>query len=184
MSGQRHAQSTSVGGKGTLQVQSAVNQRCDNTLPNFSQGGCVYPDFSFNLYILSLSDPTVQAVAQRISDAQFGTTTSPALPDQFGVFGANNPLTRAINPADIAANRNASCASFVPDPTPLGQPPDSCDEYPFASTHQGAAFVGPGRFSVAHVALDQNTRAGSLLGGFYSSNGIIDGDPFYAVITP
>ena len=165
------------------QVQAAVNQRCDNTLANFTVGGCVYPDFSFNLYVLSLSDPSVQGVAQHILDAQFGTPTTPPLPDQFGVLGANNPLTRDTNPADTLANRNASCADFVPDPTPPGQPSDSCDEYPFASTYQGAAFVGPGRFSVAHVPVDQNSRAGSLLGGFYSINRIIDGDPFYAFIT-
>jgi len=158
------------------ELDSLERQRCDNTLANFKQGGCVNPD-SLNYYILSLSDPSVQAVAQHIYNAEYGTSASPPLPDQFGVPGANNPLTRDTNATDIDANRQASCNNFVPN-----GPGDSCDEFPFASTYQGAAFVGPGRFSTEHVPSDQNSQAGSELIGFYLSQRIIDGDPFYALI--
>ena len=136
------------------------------------------PDFSSNYYTLSLSDPSVQTVAQHIYDAEYGTSTTPPLPDQFGVPGANNPLIRDTNQADIDANRKASCAGFVSN-----GPGDSCDEYPFASTYQGAAFVGPGRYSTAHVPSDQNKQAGSDRNGFFLTQRIINGDPFYALIT-
>jgi len=138
----------------------------------------VNPDFSSHYHTLCLTDPSVQTVAQHIYDAERGIRTTPPLPDQFGVPGANNPLTRDVNQADINANRNASCAGFVSN-----GPGDSCDEYPFASTYQGAAFAGPGRYSTAHVPSGQNSQAGSDLNGFFLTQRIIDGDPFYALIT-
>lgn len=158
----------------SYQIQSPIKQRCDNTLPGFAEGGCVNSDYDLNYYTLSRSDPSVQAVAQHIYDAQHGPS---ALPDGFGVPGLNKPLTRTISQTDRQRNHDAACGDFVPI-----DPNDTCDEYAFESTYQGAYFVGPGRFSVAHVPGDQNSYAGSLLGAFYTTQRIIDGDPFYAYI--
>ena len=73
----------------------------------------------------------------------------------------------------------------------------SCDEYPFASTTQGAASnpllarsfdgynfdslprsTGPNGFSVCMIDKDENSSAGSSLAAFYTSCRIIVGDEF------
>jgi Deoxyribonuclease NucA/NucB len=92
------------------------------------------------------------------------------------------PSTHDTSDFDRDRNNQAACGAFIPNPPGPDGDPDSCDEYPFQSTYQGAFFVGPGRFSTEHVPNSQNSQAGSLLGGFYLRNRIIDGDPFYAWI--
>jgi len=53
----------------------------------------------------------------------------------------------------------------------------SCDEYPLASTHQGAAFNSD--FSAVTVPPAANNSQGGLTRAFYRANRVIDGDPFY-----
>ncbi|MFD3910094.1 NucA/NucB deoxyribonuclease domain-containing protein [Streptomyces sp. NPDC058603] len=66
-----------------------------------------------------------------------------------------------------------------------------CDEYPFASTHQGAAEVDYDpdakkfNFSVKAISKDENKAGGDLLKGFYGKNRVLDGfeDKFIVKIT-
>ncbi|TXS49072.1 hypothetical protein EAO77_29140 [Streptomyces sp. t39] len=56
-----------------------------------------------------------------------------------------------------------------------------CDEYPFATTHEGAAQADhdseakPFKFSVLPVAKADNGAAGGLLLGFCAKNRLVDG---------
>ncbi len=76
----------------------------------------------------------------------------------------------------------------------------SCDEYPFASANEGARSGGTGRtfsfcsikdnnlqigasgpgYSVCLIPREENSRAGALLGWFFSKNRVMDGDAFRA----
>lgn len=53
--------------------------------------------------------------------------------------GLPNVLTRVTDPNISDANRATACPSSYPRPDGF-----SCDEYPFASTYQGAIFTGGG----------------------------------------
>ncbi|GAA1271006.1 hypothetical protein GCM10009677_24820 [Sphaerisporangium rubeum] len=59
----------------------------------------------------------------------------------------------------------------------------SCDEYPFASTHQGSAFAGI-NYSVAIVERSDNCSAGTKLKNWYIWNRILERDPFWVDVTP
>lgn len=54
----------------------------------------------------------------------------------------------------------------------------SCDEFPFASTHEGGHAAGI-HFSAAIVELSDNCSAGSKLNAWYRVNRILEGDPFW-----
>ncbi|GLF94740.1 NucA/NucB deoxyribonuclease domain-containing protein [Streptomyces yaizuensis] len=77
---------------------------------------------------------------------------------------------------------------YGPDYTEGGR---ECDEYPFASTHQGAAHseydpdVKKFNFSIRPVWKDDNKAAGDLLKSFYAKNRILDSgnDSFIVQIT-
>jgi hypothetical protein len=116
----------------------------------------------------------------------------------FGVF-PGRPLTRTMNQSIIDANRATSCPWWLPRPE--GK---SCDEYPFASTLEGAAsrphlgrtFSGcsldgifplgyPGQgegWSACMIDARQNSSGGGLLGAFYTRERILDGDQFFTFV--
>jgi Deoxyribonuclease NucA/NucB len=56
--------------------------------------------------------------------------------------------------------------------------PDSCDEYPFASTAEG----GPGKASIAGVPLREQRIQGGDLAGFYRRHRVGNGDRFVVVV--
>ncbi|MGW6497718.1 NucA/NucB deoxyribonuclease domain-containing protein [Nonomuraea angiospora] len=60
---------------------------------------------------------------------------------------------------------------------PSGLQKASCDELPFASTHEGAAFAGY-NISVAIIECKYNNAAGALLNGWYDRHRILEKDPF------
>ncbi|MEV5432703.1 NucA/NucB deoxyribonuclease domain-containing protein [Streptomyces sp. NPDC052701] len=142
---------------------STVDVRCDNALPGAPrQVGCVnlqaVPVISY-----SLTGPWPE-VAQHIKDAQ-----ATGLP---GKYGTTNYLTRLTDSKKIKENREKAC------PQSLQRPPGkSCDEYPFASTWQGAKH-GNGKFSRRMVNAKQNTDAGKALKGFYTYSRVLEGDRF------
>jgi hypothetical protein len=150
--------------------------RCD-TAPyfNYGEGGCIHSGFNRTLE-LSLSDPEVEQAAAFYRDAQEELPEHPGRPTP-GWVSPLKPLTRLVDPAAMDDNRRVACRSgFV-----LNDPLDSCDEYPFAATREGA-FFGP--FRVAHVPLAQNTAAGNRLSAFFQAEHVIDADPFFVRITP
>ncbi|MEQ4726145.1 LamG-like jellyroll fold domain-containing protein [Nonomuraea sp. B19D2] len=66
--------------------------------------------------------------------------------------------------------------------TPPNVTKRSCDEFPFASTHQGTAYAGI-NYSVAIVECTDNTTAGALLGAWYHRERILEKDPFWVDTT-
>ena len=102
--------------------------------------------------------------------AQNGIASHPGKP------GLGLPLTRLTDKRKIARNRRVACRNVRPG---KGQ---SCDEYPFASTHQGAALAGHGNFRSEAVNDRQNKLVGTRLSTFYSRYRIADGDKFFVHI--
>jgi hypothetical protein len=90
----------------------------------------------------------------------------------YGNSAYGNPLT--YNGAAQTANNNAAC------PPPGPQPADtSCDEYPFATTNQGAAFAGPGNWGSVWAPTTLQSAQGGYLSQFYQQNRILAGDAFW-----
>ncbi|WP_309116567.1 NucA/NucB deoxyribonuclease domain-containing protein [Saccharothrix sp.] len=85
-------------------------------------------------------------------------------------------------------NREEAVRTCVSD-LPPGQYPREgydCDEYPFASTREGAwQTTNPQRnFSVKAIPRPDNSASGTWIGTWYSYDRIIDGDHFYVRVTP
>jgi hypothetical protein len=98
--------------------------------------------------------------------------------DGLVVQDVGTPLTRMYDQVVRDQNRAVACAGFTKiDDT------DSCDEFPFASTHQGASIINdPARRSIAHVPQLDNAAAGSQTQKFWSENRVIDGDEFMITV--
>lgn len=145
--------------------------RCD-TIARRTTPGCVDQAYTPTLTYSSLTNPLVGPVAQHIYNAQNGgLVTAWGVPPSVKSNGA--ALTRDMNPTDIDANRTAACGGVT---TPPGS---NCDEYPMATTHQGAAFNSD--YSTAIVPASANSSQGGLTRAFYRGNRVIDGDPFYVL---
>jgi LGFP repeat/Deoxyribonuclease NucA/NucB len=142
---------------------------------------------------LNMSDPEIGESATHVNDAVYlPALTVPAWPGKTipGVF-PDSPLHRLASAAGIDANRRAACPNDPPGAyVTRWHPPDyandfpSCDEYPFATTYEGAALTvnsAQPRFSVRITSLADNTEEGRRLGGFYGSQLLIDGDPFWVL---
>lgn len=164
--------------------------RCDNAVPGNIGPGCVFEDYVPTLQYAQSGARS--QVAQHISQAQ-----ASGLPGS-GAAGAY--LHRLTNGTQVNNNRNTACGS--PPPAPLAPTSNSCDEYPFASTYEGAwtgggaartqagcyyiivnPSTGSSGYSVCSVDGPQNSAAGSDLNGFYLRNRVIDRDAFKVQIT-
>ncbi|GAA3844265.1 hypothetical protein GCM10022226_79200 [Sphaerisporangium flaviroseum] len=160
-----------VGPSNTLTAE-ALPVRCDNSLPGSSTPGCVNEGYDPRMEY-SLTGPWPE-LAQHIKDAQ-----------NDGLPGALDyePLHRLVNETYQENNRRRACPDTLPRPT--GK---SCDEYPMASTHEGAwtylEWYKVDHFSRRMIDATQNSLGGSALGAFYNNYRVIDDDPFYMNITP
>jgi hypothetical protein len=136
--------------------------RCDNALPSTSQPGCVMPYIPQMVYAKNGEFPEL---AKHIEYAQ-DTKNLP------GKHGTNRYLTRLTNSTKRKANRAKACPSSLP--RPAGK---TCDEYPMASTWQGAS-TGSGDFSRRMIDKTQNEDGGRALARFYLYNRVIEKDKF------
>jgi hypothetical protein len=144
------------------------NVRCDSGFPERNRTtGCIFTAAT-GAFFLSVSDPAVNETAAHILSAQETLAGHP------GWFGHGNPLTYLADRQRQQANRRAVCGNFQ------HLPGGSCDEYPFASTHQGG---NPATTSVEDVVLDDNTTAGGRLGNSIQVDRLLDGERFWVVIT-
>jgi hypothetical protein len=154
-------------------LDQAAQVRCDSTLGIGlgSRGGCVHPDYT-PTYTLSTKDWRVDDVAWHIEWAQNNLQTA------WGKKGSGPPLRRLTDRERIDDNRDAACPRSRPRP-PSG---DTCDEYPFASTYQGAA-LNPD-FSWHWVEAGDNSREGGFgyRSKFYREQRILDFDAFWVHI--
>ncbi|MER7682654.1 hypothetical protein [Streptomyces sp. NPDC096934] len=106
---------------------------------------------------------------------------------------AADPLHRTVSAARIDKNRAAAvkqCKRYWGDNYTNGGTKE-CDEYPFASTYEGAAenYYDPEaikfNFSAKPIAKDDNQAGGIILKSFYGKERVIDGldDGFIVKIT-
>ncbi|GAA2640327.1 NucA/NucB deoxyribonuclease domain-containing protein [Streptomyces axinellae] len=96
---------------------------CDNVL-NRVTAGCVFPKHI----------PTMTSMKKLPALADNIRRIQKEGPHHYGLKSGGNPLSRTVNAKIRLANRNIACPKSRPRPT--GK---SCDEYPFASTNQGAS---------------------------------------------
>jgi Deoxyribonuclease NucA/NucB len=112
-------------------------------------------DRSRDLPVFVVYQERTPAIADHVRDAQ--------------AAGHPSVLTRA-SAAQRARNRRASGCTRWPGP-------DSCDEYPFASSQQG----GRGA-SLRGVPREEQHKQGGDLIAFYSKHRLRQGDPFVVVV--
>ncbi|QDY11198.1 hypothetical protein FJK98_32030 [Micromonospora sp. HM134] len=182
------------GGSTTELVASYPTIRCDNAVPGQSIPGCIFPDWP-GIYTYSLTGPFAE-LAKHINQAQ-----QSGLPGAYPATGPNTArLRRLINKGSQQANRALAC------PATWSRPPGkSCDEYPMASTYQGAATGGgTGRtfswcsvtalptgvtgstgWSSCMIDANHNSLGGSDLDTYlYRDQRILDSDTFWIRIAP
>jgi hypothetical protein len=149
--------------------------RCDDMFrPRLP--GCIVEDYIPTIDTLA----DLPFIGRHISNIQSGGTL------HYGWRPGRYPLTRNTSKADRNKNYNAVCrGKKPPKKLPHGWPdhePPSCDEYPFASTHQGGTNAPQADRGITFVPkLEQDTQGG-LLSNFYANNRLIDKDPFWVDI--
>lgn len=151
---------------GDLPLPGMGPARCDSIAVKGSSG-CAFSDVAA-AYVLRLHRQGVNSVASHIEKAQ------KTKPRHFGWFGHGSPLTRATSGSVARKNRRAACARkhFAPD---------TCDEYPFAATFEGAAFF-PRSNSTFPVPGGQNSREGALRVAMYRAERLLNKDPYFVFI--
>jgi hypothetical protein len=149
-----------------------------------------------------------QDVATHIDDALHhpGSTYPPDPGKRIPGGSADQPLHRLLSKdwtpvedgddptANPRYNRNrsvvrAACRQLRKDQPPVGVLRPQCDEFPFASTYEGAAASEyqdgyPYGFSVRYIPGSSNEAGGGKLVYWYYSDRILDSDPFYVQIIP
>jgi hypothetical protein len=165
--------------------ESSPDVRCDAVLPGGTSAGrgCIVPAFT-PVIEYSRTGPYPE-LARHIGDAQ-----ASGLP---GAYPSGQPLNRLYKGDDSKDNRTLACPDQYTRPT--GK---SCDEYPFASSQQGASTGGgtgrtfsyclipqlpqgvTGSIGYSSCIIDgaQNSGGGSALGAMYRVNRVLENDPF------
>jgi hypothetical protein len=153
--------------------------RCDIAVPGWKIPGCVFPDYIPTLTVVQASYPSYY---KHIRDTQ--------------AFGVTSLLTRMVDPDRQKDNTSRACPGMYPRPAGF-----QCDEYPFASTFEGAFTGGyaggqtlPGcqvswlpvrtssaGYSSCMIPESENRNGGIDLNAFYLNNRVIDRDRFYVV---
>jgi hypothetical protein len=189
---------------------SAPRVRCDNismgSVAGNYAGGCVFYGSS-RVYHMSTTDLNNGAVARHINLAftrprdtvPFKTDGAKRIPGSWNA-SHSTPEGKALeriytNTTRHAQNvraKDAVCDEFF-DQRPrqvTGEPDrakwEQCDEFPFASTKQGAAYDHPtyrkNNFSVLSILGSQNTSGGNDLGVFYARYRVLSGNQFWVAV--
>lgn len=175
---------TRAGVRSTTAWTRETTVRCDDVLPGSTVVGCVIPNYPGYIDVKQIDAPTYR---QHLANA-----IASGLPG-----GQSNPLHRLTDPVLIAQNRTKACPTGV---AWLPRPPGyECDEYPFASSYEGA-FTGGGDartfdtcqvtlqglpsegsvgYSICMILAGDNSLGGSQLATEHREQRIIDGDPFW-----
>lgn len=176
--------------------------RCDKGLAKKRTEGCVFTDASA-VFALKSSDGVPKS-RQHIQDVfAIQPEVIPGRwqlkPGTYAFTARSDALFRTRDISTIDANRAASNArckrdfgpppvATVPQSCPVVTDPDEdqgpcdCDEYPFASTIEGARGKSDNEFSVRRISSSDNQLAGSKLGGFYLKQRVIDNDKFWVAV--
>ncbi|MEU2334033.1 NucA/NucB deoxyribonuclease domain-containing protein [Streptomyces sp. NPDC013172] len=132
--------------------------------------------------VMSRKDPKVKESALHIYDAlKHPERTFPSFAGKT-IPGEKEPLHRLVDPTKQDENRDKStkeCRAVWGDYSGTGL---ECDEYPFASTKEGST-KGDNRYSVRLISGTDNDESGKRILAMYTTNRVLDGDPFYVKIT-
>ncbi|MFF9409887.1 NucA/NucB deoxyribonuclease domain-containing protein [Streptomyces anandii] len=154
---------------GKVSYGSAV-YRCDNYYGSkrASRAGCVIPEVPTGVSMVGLA---------RISE---GIRNLRARGGHYGDPHGGKPLRWMINPKQEAANRKAVCPRTAPpDMQRAGR--TSCDEYPFASTHEGGTHLPANQREITWVKVQENKAQGGTITAWRGKMHVMDGDPFYVI---
>lgn len=163
---------------------------CDNNLPGVKYGGCKAPTDRWTpTYSLSLAKyPTL---ARAIKDVQ--AKGAPGAPS------GGHWLLRTTSASIQTSNRSAACPASQKPPSASY----SCDEYPGASTYEGAAYnrssgvtfsycknpylsqtTKSPKWEACYVpATEENSSEGGLRNSFWVSYRTLDNDRFWETVT-
>ncbi|MBP2479703.1 hypothetical protein JOF53_008575 [Crossiella equi] len=144
--------------------------------------GSVFTDAKVTLQ-LSLSKDGEKESARHIDDALHHPERTFPYGGGANIPGETVPLTRMLDENEISKNRLASgktCKDVWGTEYPATK--YNCDEYPFASTYQGAA---RGNYSARPIDKNDNQQGGGrALNDMYRDSRMLDGDAFYVKINP
>ncbi|MBC2902449.1 NucA/NucB deoxyribonuclease domain-containing protein [Streptomyces cupreus] len=164
------------------------NFRCDSAtyIKNTAAGsGCVFPNVT-SVFTLNVNSGATQEALHIYQAQYYPETTTPADPNKSipGSVESGRPLTRTTSATLIDANRDKAgdtCTAYYPAYSTSSNL--DCDEYPYASTHQGASKAGT-NYSARPINDSDNRSGGGQLSAFYSFNRMLDTeDRFYVAIT-
>ena len=182
------------GGAGGSLTYGAGVFRCDNAAVFAAQGippGCVFMTAAERFERLSLTDPEVTQAANHVNTAIWHPELTIPPADYKVIPGGDStgiPLTRQTDRRAINANRRRSRGACMKYDSNYKQNRNSktnpldCDEFPFASTHEGAASGGD--FSVRGISRPDNQAAGRRLGDWYNTFRVLDGQSFFVGVRP
>jgi hypothetical protein len=162
-----------------LESDTRPGIRCDSAtyFPN-SQRACIFTDVRSRLpYVFGAGyDEVVTHIkgAYERPDLTHPFKPDKSIPGRWGVLPDPRPLHR-ITPGSTAHLANRAAKDSACETLPPHQPDQECDEFPFASTLEGAGF-GDGNFSVKYVNNRQNERAGGILSGYYGWDRVLRDD--------
>ncbi|MFE1416926.1 NucA/NucB deoxyribonuclease domain-containing protein [Streptomyces sp. NPDC058746] len=139
--------------------------RCDKEIG--TTAGCVFP----------AAAPTLTSMSQLPGNAANIRRVMDAGPHHYGDQTRGNPLTRTTDAALERANRNTACPASRK--RPQGQ---SCDEYPFARTNQGASKSDRRDWAWAWVPISEENSQGGYLSAFYKAQRVLNGDKFWVEV--
>lgn len=150
---------------------ASLGFRCDDTFWNAAntrrlvRPGCVFPKFKPTLTTMS----TLPEIAKNIRRIQ-------AKGGHYGKPGSGHPLHRLTDDRKATANRRAVCGKAKP---PTGK---SCDEYPFARTHEGGTALPAASRGIAMVPEKEQDQQGGRLIGFYKQERLVNKDGFWVAV--
>ncbi|WP_169980351.1 NucA/NucB deoxyribonuclease domain-containing protein [Microbispora sp. H10836] len=194
----------------TATRDNAAKIRCDSSYRGNKVTGyrdCCTIIGANPVYTMVRSDPWKGEVAQHVHKALYlpnqtvpvfrddsGNTLPKSIPGRYGTV----PLTFVPRKAKAPDGRTIrgknryqvklACRQWFPNADDDELPDDNdipgelqCDEFPFASTHEGAWSAGR-NFSVQALSATDNGRDGSDLGIFYARYRLTDNRPFWIAI--
>jgi hypothetical protein len=161
-------------GASTDSIVGNIDFRCDNAVG--SSAGCVNPAYpNLTLELNAQQNPNYGPIAQHAYDhqtTQYFKWGRPASRDTLTSDYSGNWVHRLADPALILDNRRVTC------PTSPGGGMQ-CDEFPFASTHEGAATCTWCGYTTMNVPDISNRAQGGALSTFIQQNRVLDGDAYY-----
>jgi hypothetical protein len=148
--------------------------RCDSQggTYNYPAGGCVISAYDPVWYVDDAAFPDMGLTVKHMALA---TGRLPGYNGLSGAPGWASPLTYA--PSKKTANHSAACEGETAPPGEAALGNTTCDEYPLATTAEGAASGGP--YSICWVPKDDNSAQGTRNSQFLYDNRVLADDHYY-----